>query len=254
MSRQLKIPQKKKMNQLTLSFFANKGAPKFASVPSNGRQRCIYCDEWFSSQGYSSHIKTHQLDPNVRPKKKAKYGKVKHLDIEKRNEILPSADVDDDVHVQHKESLGDTGDVGSGGADDDVDSAPDGGETGSVVDDNSIYDASSSVSDNNVIGGNEFGPDTRKNNDDDGVVTVNEPNGNGNRASSFKPHQIVEILDEWHRRKNKSANDKSNNPPSINSILRWIRTEYNRPKFQRNQFNRWLKEETRIRQSGIACK
>ena len=77
MSRQLNMAQWAKPNANT---------PKYSSSLSHNVRLCPYCDRCFSSQGYGVHIKTHQLDPNARPWKKSKLGRVKLRDTLPNND------------------------------------------------------------------------------------------------------------------------------------------------------------------------
>jgi hypothetical protein len=65
--------------QLSIARFAkpNVNEPKFAASRTHNSIRCQFCHNCFSSQGFASHIKTHQLDPAARKAAHPKPGKVK---------------------------------------------------------------------------------------------------------------------------------------------------------------------------------
>ena len=217
---------KKKGNsakQLTMDFFSRPGTTnKFIST-TQPTIECDYCDRRFTSpQGLSSHLKQHYLALD-RKKKKPKFGKVKLRDI---GSSANSTDTDNstqnntvsDEHVQSNNTGNDGMDVDVSNefdaGNDSMDEVDAENETGDV--DGHVTESEEGDSENNK------------------PVAAKGGASNTSRSPQLRNIELIEILDEWKARC--AAAVGTSNQPSKERMIRWVRTEYKRPKFQRKQF------------------
>ena len=110
------------LRQLNLSRFTKPNS----TTPNIPHQPVIKAstDVYFTPQGYSNHIKSHQLNPNARPVKKAKPGRVKLRDLPNprnaqsrtsrtsRNQDLSSSNTEDSTSQDPSSNTADTSSTG----------------------------------------------------------------------------------------------------------------------------------------------
>ena len=184
------------------------------------------------------HIKTHQLDPNARPVKASRYGRVKVRDTRPNerttnqppgtspmNQDLPSASED----LSRNQDLLTAAEYlpsSTGARTDEQNTSPnqdltrDGEFAGADV---SNMDADG-LDERDVV-------DISSDDEDDPNVGEKRNHAGASKSRQLKAHEIKVVLDEWERLNQEAT--ASNAPlPS--------KGELHRPKLQRNKINRWL--------------
>jgi hypothetical protein len=193
-----------------------------------------YCHKLFSPQGYSVHIKTHQLDPNAKPKARTRFGKVKLRDIPTptMNEVAPTDVIADTTNNNST-------DKATSGNDDET---PNDDAAEMLHSDNEFDESLECIGDDDGIGDEEPSSGDKRN-----------VNGGRSRSQQLKPHEIIMVLDEWHSQVRAYEADKASGgigkivEPTKGSLIKWAAAKLNQPKLQRKTFNGWLKDEAKIR-------